>query len=237
MEFTSIHTKRMGQNPAQVNRGTGELFINPDVWPYLPESFKSWILLHEEGHLKGGPGGEPTADELLADKYAFEHFVGTEKESLRKSVKILHDSLPKHSEQQWKRIITMYARALEYDYRKNGNKEALEELERLNYELQGYVNVSNEPFFQTEKSNWVTAVMGLLGSIFTSGVSIFSNSAAARQNSVLELQNQTMQSESMADEYIYGETINGVDKTIIYGLVILVISVGFGLYLKTYINK
>lgn len=147
MEFSRVYPKRMGTNPAQVDRKTGELFVNPDVWPYLPDSFKTWILLHEEGHLKGGANGEPTADELLADKYAFEHYVGTEKQSLRKSVLILHKTLPKHNQQQWNRIITMYARALEYDYRKFGNKVALKELEAIRGQFAGLTQIPNKPFF------------------------------------------------------------------------------------------
>lgn len=237
MEFTGVYHKRMGQNPAQVDRGSGELFINPDVWPYLPESLQTFILLHEEGHLKGGIGGQPTADELLADKYAFEKFVGSEKESLKKAVWMLYDSLPGHTSQQWKRIITMYARALEYDYLNFGNKEALEELNRMNAELNGFEYVSNQPYFYSEKSNWIEIVVSAVVALFQAGAKKASENKIESQADILELQNQSTQSDVLADEFIYGKTVNGVDKSLIYGLIVLVLIVGLALYLKRRFSK
>jgi len=240
MEFSEVYLKRMGANPAQVDRETGELFINPDVWPFLPESFKTWILLHEEGHLKGGEGGNPTANEILADKYAFDHYVGTEKESLRKSVLILHETLPKHSPDQWKRIITMYARALDYDYKRYGNKQALQELESVRKDLKPYDLVPSSPIFPSKKSNLapmiIAGIMGLVSTLVGAGAKIHSDNVTRNYNQTAaeigELQSQTAISNQMAGDLLSeNNTVAGVS---IYGVLIFfaLISLAVYLYLK-----
>lgn len=63
--FTSVAYKELGNVPAQVNRKTGELFINPEIWKNIPEDHKDYILLHERGHLE-----LMTADEYQVNRYA-----------------------------------------------------------------------------------------------------------------------------------------------------------------------
>lgn len=65
MPFQSVAYKDLGTVPAQVNRLTGELFINPSIWRNLPKDHREFILLHESGHLE-----LMTADEYRVNKYA-----------------------------------------------------------------------------------------------------------------------------------------------------------------------
>ena len=100
----------MPGNPAQVDRTTGDLFIDPISWEKMPESRRRFILLHEEGHLKGGKDGGPTSNELEADLYAFRQFKHTEPDSLKKSV-IALDLVLGSSPDQIKRKLMIYAAA------------------------------------------------------------------------------------------------------------------------------
>ncbi len=68
--FTSVNYQDLGTTVAQVNRKTGALFINPAIWQNLPQEYKNYVLMHEEGHLK-----LQTADEYEANKYAVGRFV------------------------------------------------------------------------------------------------------------------------------------------------------------------
>lgn len=60
----------MGNIPARVDRVTGELQINPRIWSNLPNDYKDYILLHEEGHLK-----LMTPDEAAANNYAISNYL------------------------------------------------------------------------------------------------------------------------------------------------------------------
>ena len=63
--FSSVAYKDLGTVPAQVNRKTGELFINPMIWKNIPKDHKDFILLHEKGHLQ-----LMTDDEYQVNRYA-----------------------------------------------------------------------------------------------------------------------------------------------------------------------
>jgi hypothetical protein len=84
MAFSKItYHSNLGATPARVNRKTGELQINIPVWNTLTPEAKRFVFLHEEGHLV-----LQTRNELAADKYAFEKYVG-EGHSLKAGVKAL----------------------------------------------------------------------------------------------------------------------------------------------------
>ena len=106
--------------PARVNRITGECLINKKVWNHLPEAYKKFILLHEEGHYV-----LQTTDEFEADAYAFDKYAGKAKGSLKNSIKALSDILPFITNEQKDRLNEQIKRALLYDFQKNGNKNAL----------------------------------------------------------------------------------------------------------------
>lgn len=54
---------------AKVNRKTGVLYLNQNIWQGLPTDQKEFVLLHEAGHLN-----LKTADEFAANKYAVSKF-------------------------------------------------------------------------------------------------------------------------------------------------------------------
>lgn len=105
-------------SPASINRATGQLFINKNVFSKLPPQIQDFILLHEEGHYN-----LQTKDELLADHYASNRFLGSQKLSLKSSIKALENILP-DNELSKKRIENQYLRALVYDYVVFGNKKS-----------------------------------------------------------------------------------------------------------------
>lgn len=60
----------VSSNIAQVDRATGTLSINPQIWNRLTGLEKEYVLLHEGGHLN-----LMTADEFKVNKYAIEKFI------------------------------------------------------------------------------------------------------------------------------------------------------------------
>jgi hypothetical protein len=167
MSFTNVtYKENMGRNPAQVDRRTGDLFVNPQLWNAMPESFRRFILLHEEGHLKGGPNGTPTADEAAADLYAFRQYKNTEPNSLKNSV-IALDTLLGHSPEQIKRKLLIYSAALLEDWQHNRNAKALVEYHNIKAELEQYHHVKGLLDTNSNQSNWIGAaisgIMSLVG--------------------------------------------------------------------------
>ena len=61
--------EKMGIIPAKVNRLTGVLTINSDVWPHLPRELQKFIKLHELGHLELQTDDEQTANQYALDKF------------------------------------------------------------------------------------------------------------------------------------------------------------------------
>lgn len=167
----------MPGNPAQVDRKTGELFINPYSWETMPESMRRFILLHEEGHLKGGQNGGPTENELKADLYAFRQFKHTEPNSLKKSVVALDMVLGK-SPEHIKRKLLIYSAALLEDWHVNKNPKAIVEYHNIKGELEQYHGISGLPEVSSDKSNFV-AIAGLIISAAVTGYQMYSKSKAS----------------------------------------------------------
>jgi len=94
----------LGSTPARVNRLTGTIFLNKDIWQKLNPEAKKFIVLHEIGHYK-----KNTISEFEADNYAAEQFIGSEPCSLKKINRIMWEQLdtlnnPEHK-QRYKNII------------------------------------------------------------------------------------------------------------------------------------
>lgn len=70
MNFSAVTYKSLNGVVAQVDRTTGELFIDPSIWKNLPAEVKDYVLLHEDGHIT-----LQTADEFQANKYAIGRFM------------------------------------------------------------------------------------------------------------------------------------------------------------------
>nr|WP_319570247.1 hypothetical protein [uncultured Draconibacterium sp.] len=67
--FTKVVMRPGMRDIARVNRKTGVLYLNPNVWEQLPTDQKEFVLFHEEGHLK-----LQTASEYQANRYAIKKF-------------------------------------------------------------------------------------------------------------------------------------------------------------------
>jgi hypothetical protein len=87
-----IKISNLDGTPARVNRDTGEITVSPE-FSRLPDGYQDFILQHEIGHYK-----MQTTDELLADKYASEHFLGTQKKSGKDSIAVLNTFLDPQNE-------------------------------------------------------------------------------------------------------------------------------------------
>ena len=167
----------MPGNPAQVDRVTGDLFIDPYSWENMTESMRRFILLHEEGHLKGGADGGPTSNELEADLYAFRQYKHTEPGSLKKSV-IALDLVLGNSPDQIKRKLMIYSAALLEDWQVNKNPKALVEYHNIRGELIKYHDVEL-PVVDSDKSNFVVIASAIIGAVVT-GVKMYSSSQAKK---------------------------------------------------------
>lgn len=117
--ITSIeYVRNIGSTPARVNRKTGHLQINMDVFPRLKDEHKAFVLLHEEGHVV-----LDSSDEMAVDEYAFKKYAALGY-SLTESVKALTQVLNSKSPEHTKRAYLQLQRALEYDNKNNKNKDA-----------------------------------------------------------------------------------------------------------------
>ncbi len=236
MSFLSVTYKNgMGRNPAQVNRRTGELFVNPDSWDKMPESFRRFILLHEEGHLKGGKGGTPTADEVAADLYAFRNYKNTEPGSLKKSV-IALDALLGNSPEQIKRKLLIYSAALLEDYQHNGNKKALVEYFNVKAELKDYHNISI-PGYDSDYSNWIGAAIGAVMSIV--GVAVNNKAGNDLEDSQTQTEAQILNNSyeqlKFNDAVRDSEALKSVQKK--YTLIILFVLFGLTVAMYLFLKK
>jgi hypothetical protein len=127
------YVRGIGPSPARVNRKTGELQINLDVWPRLKEEHKKFVLLHEEGHRALN-----TSDELAVDEYAFKKYADSGL-SLKEGVKALTQVLSGRSPQHGLRAQLQLQRAKQYDYYVNKNEGAIQP----NYHSTQTLNQSN----------------------------------------------------------------------------------------------
>lgn len=117
------YTDNIGDTPAMVDRKTGEIFLNSNVWDQLPKPYQAFILGHEKGHYT-----LQTTNELEADHYAFDQIAGTFPESLKNMVKTLFDVLPYNSPAHGLRLLNAYRLALKYDFDKQPTEARLNEI-------------------------------------------------------------------------------------------------------------
>jgi hypothetical protein len=144
----TIFVKGMGETPAKVNRFTGIIKLNPDKWFKIAKPFRKFIIQHEKGHYYLN-----TSDELLADSFASEHFLGSEKQSLKNSIRALSDVLPFNNPEHKIRLERQIKRALQYSWEHNGNKEAQKLLNQLNKNNMQTQNDKPQATFFDDNSN------------------------------------------------------------------------------------
>lgn len=109
-EYDRLHPQ-LQDCPAGVNRYTGLIVINPDLFDQLTPFQQKFTIQHEIGHIQ-----LQTDVEIEADAYAFDQLAGTEFRSLKQCVEFLEALLVPHPENE-KRIEALYQRALDWDKR------------------------------------------------------------------------------------------------------------------------
>jgi len=120
------------RSPATVNRTTGDIFVDKAFMEY-PSSIQKFILLHERGH-----HDLQTTVETEADEFAFNHYVGSEPESLKKSILAISQVLTESPAKQ-QRLYNQIIRVLQYDADKYNNPKAKQLLTSLiNNNMQNY---------------------------------------------------------------------------------------------------
>lgn len=131
-------SRNLGRTPARVNRLTGEIFLNMDVWDKYPKAYQDFILAHEEGHYLG-----QETNELFADHYALMKIAGTFRNSLKSAVNTITDILPGTSAVQKIRTLNIYRLALLYDLSHHPQKQTSEQLLKVEKELSAYKNFND----------------------------------------------------------------------------------------------
>lgn len=118
---------------ARIYHDRREIHVNGDIWDTLPAHEQKQIILHELGHNK-----LRTHNEFEADNYAFSQFVGTEPQSLKKSIQVLKNNLDDNIINRI-RIREAEKRAARHDYYVNGNQKFKDmfnkHIDRKNIEL------------------------------------------------------------------------------------------------------
>ena len=116
---------------AKCSRSTGEVWVNSVLFNKVPDDIKLFILAHEAGHI-----AQDTTNEFAADKWAFDYYTkqlnaNGKPRSLRSAIRALSDLLPLTNGEQETRLMSLLSHALQYDYKVNGNENALNELNEI----------------------------------------------------------------------------------------------------------
>lgn len=122
MKIQYLTSAQMGTCPAEVDMATGTVSVNRSVWDGYTAIQQRFMLLHEEGHYR-----LQTDSEEKADEYAIRRMYGTFPQSLKTVIRQI-GSIPFISPS---RLEALYRAALRIDAKENGNKEAINELNRL----------------------------------------------------------------------------------------------------------
>jgi len=93
----------------------------------MPDFRKRFIIEHEKGHFN-----LDTRSEFEADDYAFRKLAGTQPGSLKETVKSISQVLTFRNPEHLQRLSEIIKKALDFDYKHNGNERAKEALDRLN---------------------------------------------------------------------------------------------------------
>lgn len=121
----------LGKTPARVYRDKKLILLNNQKFFKLPLYGQKIILLHELGHSL-----ENTSNEFTADDFAFKNFVGSEPQSLKKTIRTLACVLPMKTSEQKQRFRKIVKKAAEWDVQ-NGNPNAAKILEKMKHNYIG----------------------------------------------------------------------------------------------------
>lgn len=98
-----------GDNPATVNRRTGEMYISAKIWRTMTPDQRLFMLLHEQGHVV-----LQTTNEFKADRYAFEQYIRTGR-SLKQLVSALTHFLDSTNPEHIQRAQALLTMAINHD--------------------------------------------------------------------------------------------------------------------------
>ncbi|MCO5232853.1 MAG: hypothetical protein LC105_05425 [Chitinophagales bacterium] len=98
-----------GDNPATVNRRTGEMYVSAKIWKQMTPDQRLFMMLHEEGHVI-----LQTTNEFEADRYAFEQYIRTGR-SLKHLVSALTHFLDSTNPEHIQRAQSLLAMAIKHD--------------------------------------------------------------------------------------------------------------------------
>jgi hypothetical protein len=140
-KITSVsYVGNIGTTPARVNRVTGALYINTEVFNKLPVEHQTFVLLHEEGHVVLN-----STDEYAVDSYAFDKYVQLGY-SLKQAVMALTSVLNNNVESHRLRADYQLQRAKQFDFERNKNNKTYQK----NYDTYNPKNYKNMSDFNSE---------------------------------------------------------------------------------------
>lgn len=107
----------MGNNPASVNRATGQMYLNLELFKKIKPEHRLFIMLHEMAHVVLQSTNEKEVDEWAFREYAKRGY------SLKEAVYSLTDLLKGNNLEHYERIKNQLERAKDYDFHFYGNKK------------------------------------------------------------------------------------------------------------------
>ncbi len=160
-----VDSSVLGTCPASVDMETGVICINRSVWDHYDNFEKAFIIFHELGHYN-----LDTDSEYKADEYALRHVYKTAPRSLKRALLTLCKiRIIDHT-----RLDNLYRKALEIDA-SDGNKDAVLELENINYfnnpkkSKNMTQNTANETYFAKRNKNTLRIVRRADGDVQPDG--------------------------------------------------------------------
>lgn len=111
-----IEVPDLNGSPARVNRRTGVMYISRKAFSRMPVSHRTFVMLHEMGHVV-----LQTTNEIAADAWAFKQYADMGlplSESVKALTRILNPGNPDHNQ----RMYLQLQRAIKYDREVNHNK-------------------------------------------------------------------------------------------------------------------
>ena len=108
MDIKYVSNRELGRCPAAVviDGGDPTFLINMDEWEKMPDFSRRFCLAHEIGHWVTGSGSEEAAD-----AFALGLLSGTERKSLKKSLRFLYDM----KQIPYERLEALYERCKQID--------------------------------------------------------------------------------------------------------------------------
>lgn len=117
MKVIKVNSFNGSTSPARINTRLGILYINNEVWDCLQTYQQYFIYLHELGHVF-------YKDENMADTWALNEYLKlgfTPSQAVKSLTQVLSFTNPEH----YQRTSEILRNSAEYDYKYNGNNNAL----------------------------------------------------------------------------------------------------------------